>query len=135
VVGAALRFQLGDESRTRPRFAPVFLDEGFVKSDSEFAGRAVAAWKGLGFQLIIGSPLDKVTALEPHMELVLSVTKNMTTGFSYITPLASPVAVGADTPGPATSTSPSQSDPAPSDPAPSDPAPSDPAPTSEEDAA
>jgi len=88
VVGAALRFQLGDESRTRPRFAPVFLDEGFVKSDSEFAGRAVAAWKGLGFQLIIGSPLDKVTALEPHMEIVLSVTKNNSTGYSYITPLA-----------------------------------------------
>ncbi|MEO6199992.1 MAG: SbcC/MukB-like Walker B domain-containing protein [Cryobacterium sp.] len=88
VVGAALRFQLGDESRTRPRFAPVFLDEGFVKSDSEFAGRAVAAWKGLGFQLIIGSPLDKVTALEPHMELVLSMTKNNSTGFSYITALS-----------------------------------------------
>ncbi len=91
VVGAALRFQLGDESRTRPRFAPVFLDEGFVKSDSEFAGRAVAAWKGLGFQLIVGSPLDKVTALEPHMELVLSMTKNNSTGYSYITPLSSPV--------------------------------------------
>jgi uncharacterized protein YPO0396 len=90
VVGAALRFQLGDESRTRPRFAPVFLDEGFVKSDSEFAGRAVAAWKGLGFQLIVGSPLDKVTALEPHMALVLSVTKNTRTGYSYITPLSSP---------------------------------------------
>ncbi|QYF74538.1 SbcC/MukB-like Walker B domain-containing protein [Cryobacterium sp. PAMC25264] len=90
VVGAALRFQLGDESRTRPRFAPVFLDEGFVKSDSEFAGRAVAAWKGLGFQLIVGSPLDKVTALEPYMDLVLSMTKNSATGFSYITPLMSP---------------------------------------------
>lgn len=90
VVGAALRFQLGDESRTRPRFAPVFLDEGFVKSDSEFAGRAVAAWKGLGFQLIVGAPLDKVTALEPHMDLVLSMTKNATTGYSYITALASP---------------------------------------------
>jgi len=88
VVGAALRFQLGDESRTRPRFAPVFLDEGFVKSDSEFAGRSVAAWKGLGFQLIVGSPLDKVTALEPSMDLVLSMTKNTTTGYSYITPLA-----------------------------------------------
>ncbi len=88
VVGAALRFQLGDESRTRPRFAPVFLDEGFVKSDAEFAGRAVAAWKGLGFQLIIGAPLDKVTALEPHMQLVLSMTKNTRTGYSYITALA-----------------------------------------------
>ena len=92
VVGAALRFQLGDESRTRPRFAPVFLDEGFVKSDAEFAGRAVAAWKGLGFQLIVGAPLDKVTALEPHMQLVLSITKNTATGYSYITPLASPQA-------------------------------------------
>jgi uncharacterized protein YPO0396 len=90
VVGAALRFQLGDESRTRPRFAPVFLDEGFVKSDAEFAGRAVAAWKGLGFQLIVGAPLDKVTALEPHMQLVVSITKNTATGYSYITPLASP---------------------------------------------
>ena len=100
VVGAALRFQLGDESRTRPRFAPVFLDEGFVKSDSEFAGRAVAAWKGLGFQLIIGAPLDKVTALEPHMELVLSMTKNNATGYSYITPLSSPEIVGRNRPSP-----------------------------------
>ena len=99
VVGAALRFQLGDESRTRPRFAPVFLDEGFVKSDSEFAGRAVAAWKGLGFQLIIGSPLDKVTALEPHMDLVLSMTKNNTTGYSYITALSSPASPEPGTPG------------------------------------
>ncbi|MFX4270748.1 ATP-binding protein [Propionibacteriaceae bacterium Y1685] len=84
IVGAALRYQLGDETRTRPRFAPVFLDEGFVKADGEFAGRAVKAWRGLGFQLIIGAPLDKVTALEPHMELNIAVTKNQTTGYSYV---------------------------------------------------
>jgi uncharacterized protein YPO0396 len=88
IVGAALRFQLGDESRTRPRFAPVILDEGFIKSDSEFAGRAVQAWKGLGFQLIIGAPLDKVTALEPHMDLVLVVTKDDKTSYSYVTALS-----------------------------------------------
>ncbi len=86
IVGAALRFQLGDEANTRPRFAPVFLDEGFVKSDSEFAGRAVTAWKGLGFQLIIGAPLDKVTALEPHVDKVLAMSKN-TKGYSYLTEL------------------------------------------------
>lgn len=86
IVGAALRFQLGDESRTRPRFAPVFLDEGFVKSDSEFAGRAVGAWQRLGFQLIVGAPLDKVTALEPHMDLILTMTKN-SKGHSFITDL------------------------------------------------
>ena len=60
IVGAALRFQFGDDTNTRPRFAPVFLDEGFVKADSEFAGRAVDAWKGLGFQLIIGAPYGQV---------------------------------------------------------------------------
>ncbi|MFG1661297.1 ATP-binding protein [Micromonospora chersina] len=85
IVGAALRFRLGDELRARPRFAPVFLDEGFVKSDAEFAGRAVQAWKGLGFQLIIGAPLDKVTALEPHMDELLAITKNTTTHYSFVT--------------------------------------------------
>jgi uncharacterized protein YPO0396 len=57
-----------------------------VKSDSEFAGRAVSAWKGLGFQLIIGTPLDKVTALEPYSDLVLTVTKGPK-GYSHITEL------------------------------------------------
>ena len=86
IVGAALRYQLGDESRSRPRFAPVFLDEGFVKSDSEFAGRSVKAWQDLGFQLVIGAPLDKVTALEPHMDLLLTVTKNPD-GYSFVSEL------------------------------------------------
>jgi len=86
IVGSALRYQLGDEDRARPRFAPVFLDEGFVKSDSEFAGRAVSAWKGLGFQLIIGTPLDKVTALEPYSDLVLTVTKGPK-GYSHLAEL------------------------------------------------
>ena len=87
IVGSALRFRLGDEMRSRPRFAPVFLDEGFVKADSEFAGRAVRAWKGLGFQLIIGVPLDKVTGLEPHMDELLAITKNSATHQSWITPI------------------------------------------------
>lgn len=87
IVGSALRFRLGDEMRSRPRFAPVFLDEGFVKADSEFAGRAVQAWKGLGFQLIIGVPLDKVTGLEPHMDELLAITKNPATHQSWITPI------------------------------------------------
>lgn len=93
IVGSALRYQLGDESRSRPRFAPVFLDEGFVKSDSEFAGRAVKAWQDLGFQLIIGAPLDKVTALEPHMDLLLTVTKS-DRGYSFVHELVDPQGQG-----------------------------------------
>ncbi|GLJ60956.1 hypothetical protein GCM10017576_10850 [Microbacterium barkeri] len=84
IVGAALRYQLGDQTRSWPRFAPVFLDEGFVKADSAFTGRAIRAWLGLGFQIIVVAPLDKVTTLEPHMGLNLSVTKN-DAGYSFIT--------------------------------------------------
>jgi uncharacterized protein YPO0396 len=87
IVGSALRFRLGDEMRSRPRFAPVFLDEGFVKADSEFAGRAVRAWKGLGFQLVIGVPLDKVTGLEPHMDELLVITKHTETHLASIYPI------------------------------------------------
>ena len=42
------------------------------------------AWKGLGFQLIIGVPLDKVTGLEPHMDELLAITKNTATYLSSI---------------------------------------------------
>ena len=86
IVGAALRFQLGDDTNTRPRFAPVFLDEGFVKADSEFAGRAVDAWKGLGFQLIIGAPYGQFTALEPHADRILYMSKSAK-GISYVKPV------------------------------------------------
>lgn len=86
IVGSALRYQLGDEERSRPRFAPVFLDEGFVKADSEFAGRAVGAWQHLGFQLIVAGPFDKVTSLEPHMDLLLTVVKS-DEGYSKVTDL------------------------------------------------
>lgn len=86
IVGAALRFQLGDDENVRPRYAPVFLDEGFVKADSEFTGRSVDAWKGLGFQLIIGAPFDKFTSLEPHADRVLLMVKSPK-GYSSVNPI------------------------------------------------
>lgn len=84
IVGSALRFQLGDQQRSRPRFAPVFLDEGFIKADGQFTSRAVAAWRGLGFQMIIGAPIDKAPALEPHANVVVEIAKNLTTNRSYV---------------------------------------------------
>jgi uncharacterized protein YPO0396 len=56
----------------------VFLDEAFIKADARFAGRAVGAWRGLGFQLVVGAPLDKVGALEPHVDVVLQAVKDDT---------------------------------------------------------
>ncbi|SFN43429.1 ATP-binding protein [Mycetocola miduiensis] len=84
IVGSALRFQLGDQQRSRPRFAPVFLDEGFIKADGQFTARAVEAWRGLGFQLIIGAPVDKAPSLEPHAEVIVEIAKNLTTNRSYV---------------------------------------------------
>lgn len=85
IIGAALRYQLGDGDQPTPRFAPVFLDEGFVKADWEYAGRAVQAWRSLGFQLIVSAPLDKVTALEPQMDAAAVITKDLASGFSFVT--------------------------------------------------
>jgi len=76
IVGSALRYRLGGEPTHGPGFAPVLLDEAFIKADARFAGRAVTAWKRLGFQLVIAAPIDKITALEPHVPLTLLITKN-----------------------------------------------------------
>lgn len=76
IVGAALRYQLGDAGAERPRYAPVFLDEALIKADARFTGRAVGAWRGLGFQLVIGAPNDKYSALEPHVDMKYVVLKD-----------------------------------------------------------
>ncbi len=87
IVGAALRYQLGDATADRPRYAPVFLDEALIKADARFTGRAIGAWRGLGFQLIIGAPNDKFGALEPHVDLKYVVLKD-TSGRSRTKPVA-----------------------------------------------
>ena len=87
IVGAALRYQLGDAGAERPRYAPVFLDEALIKADARFTGRAIGAWRGLGFQLVIGAPNDKFSALEPHVDVKYVVLKDAT-GRSRTKPLA-----------------------------------------------
>ena len=42
------------------------------------------AWKGLGFQIIVGTPEDKVTGLERHMDQLLAITKDPATNYSYV---------------------------------------------------
>ncbi len=53
---SALLYKQGGEAGCKPVFAPVMLDEGFCKADSKFTARAVAAWKGFGFQLLVATP-------------------------------------------------------------------------------
>lgn len=85
IVGAALRYQLGDAGATRPRYAPVFMDEALIKADAHFTKRAIGAWRGLGFQLVIGAPNDKYSAIEPHVDVEYTILKD-TRGRSWAKP-------------------------------------------------
>ncbi len=85
IVGAALRYQLGDAGAERPRYAPVFLDEALIKADAHFTKRAIGAWRGLGFQLVIGAPNDKYSAIEPHVDVEYDILKD-THGRSWAKP-------------------------------------------------
>jgi uncharacterized protein YPO0396 len=70
ILGAALRFRLGDGHEGPPSYASVILDEGFVKADSDYTGRSLSALRALGFQLIVGAPREKATAFEDYVESV-----------------------------------------------------------------
>jgi len=70
ILGAALRYRLGEGGQAPPTYGCVVLDEGFVKADSDYTGRALRALQELGFQLIIGAPREKATAFEDFVDLV-----------------------------------------------------------------
>jgi uncharacterized protein YPO0396 len=74
ILGAALRYRLGEGGQAPPTYGSVVLDEGFVKADSDYTGRALRALQELGFQLIIGAPREKATAFEDFVDLVAYIS-------------------------------------------------------------
>jgi uncharacterized protein YPO0396 len=66
-LAAALRYQLGGQDRTMPRFCTVFLDEAFDKADAEFTTMAMNIFKTFGFQMVVATPLKSVMTLEPFI--------------------------------------------------------------------
>jgi len=66
-LAAALRYQLGGQDRSLPRFSTVFLDEAFDKADAEFTTMAMNIFKTFGFQMIVATPLKSVMTLEPFI--------------------------------------------------------------------
>jgi uncharacterized protein YPO0396 len=74
ILGAALRYRLGEGGQASPAYGCVVLDEGFVKADSDYTGRSLRALQELGFQLIIGAPREKATAFEDFVDLVAYIS-------------------------------------------------------------
>ena len=66
-LAAALRYQLGGQDRTLPRYSTVVLDEAFDKADAEFTATAMNIFKTFGFQMIVATPLKSVMTLEPFI--------------------------------------------------------------------
>lgn len=89
ILGAALLYCLGNNYAGKPSFSPVFLDEAFIKADDRYTRRAVRALTGLGFQVIIAVPTNKVQEVEPVADQYVCVTKRRSDGHSYVLPMVS----------------------------------------------
>jgi uncharacterized protein YPO0396 len=76
VFGAAMTYMLGNSNDTLPSFAPLLFDEGFVRSDVQTTRLAVDVLRGLGFQLIVSCPDQKMGAIEPIAERAWFVRKD-----------------------------------------------------------
>ena len=88
ILGAALLYCLGNNYAGKPSFSPVFLDEAFIKADDRYTRRAVRALTGLGFQVIIAVPTNKVQEVEPVADQYVCVTKRRADGHSFVLPMS-----------------------------------------------
>ena len=76
ILGGALLYYLGDNGDRLPSYSTVFLDEAFIKADAKFTRRAIAALRGLGFQIVIAIPEDKVESISPVADKFICVVKD-----------------------------------------------------------
>lgn len=76
IIAAAIRYRVGSNDATIPRFAPVFMDEGLIKADPERTRRAVNVWTHLGFQPVIATTTDKHESVSRTASVLLSVSKD-----------------------------------------------------------
>lgn len=76
IIAAAIRYKIGSQDDTTPRFAPVFMDEGLIKADPERTQRAVQVWTRLGFQPIIATTTDKHESISRTATVMLSISKD-----------------------------------------------------------
>jgi uncharacterized protein YPO0396 len=76
VLAAAVRYHVGTEGVSRPKFATVFLDEALIKADDQFTERAINVWLRFGFQPIIAAPVGKFEAATSATSLIYAVAKD-----------------------------------------------------------
>jgi uncharacterized protein YPO0396 len=65
-LAAALRYQLGGNERSVPKYAAVIMDEAFDKADNDFT-LAMNIFTNFGFQMIVATRLKSVMTIEPFI--------------------------------------------------------------------
>jgi uncharacterized protein YPO0396 len=76
VLAAAVRYHVGTDGVSRPKFATIFLDEALIKADDQFTERAINVWLRFGFQPIIAAPVGKFEAATSSTSLIYAVAKD-----------------------------------------------------------
>lgn len=84
VLSSALFYTLNTEADNRPKFAPLFLDEAFIKSDVSTTQISLGAMLGFGFQIFLSCPDSKQAPILPLSDLAWIITRK--SGHSPATP-------------------------------------------------
>lgn len=86
ILASAVAYQYGLENpETRGKtLRLVVVDEAFSKSDERNSRFAMELFRMLGFQLVVVTPLDKFSVVEPYIGVVHFVTNNRQENFSQV---------------------------------------------------
>lgn len=86
VLASAVAYQYGlENSETRTKtLRLVVVDEAFSKSDERNSRFAMELFRTLGFQLVVVTPLDKFSIVEPYIGVVHFVTNNQKENYSQV---------------------------------------------------
>lgn len=95
LLGAALRFQL-DSADGRLVYAPIVMDEGFVKADQGVTTRAIETLQSLGFQAVMAVPEGKTEDAARAFGSIVSVAQQKSTKRSYACAITFDDAVAAE---------------------------------------
>lgn len=87
ISAASLRYALTSSPEQAPSYAPVILDEGFSRSDTEYTNRAMDAYSKLGFQTILVSTPEKVQQVAHRTPKIFVVYMDEDTKVSGVTPI------------------------------------------------
>lgn len=85
IIVAAICFAVGHTGGL-PNYAPLFMDESFVKSDNKSTAASIELLRNLGFQVILSCPEQKQSSIGPYAKKIILVRRPERDGYAKIVP-------------------------------------------------